>query len=178
MTPLLPNNTARVWIGYNDGQFDHELLIRYNTSVADVPDVMTAADDLFTQIASDWYQIAITGVRASAQHSDFSFPVSWTGGATYGGGTMPKVFAPRQFCLLGRTSLGRRSRFFLFGFEGTSPDDYRLPRSAGNIVDDALSVIEAAQALGIFICIDGQTPVMYQYADFNFNNYYEKQARG
>lgn len=178
MTALDPNNTARVWVDYTDGQFEHTLLVRYNPSVTTPEDTLTSIADLFTQIADSWYQIAVTGARQSAFHSDFSFPATWPGSPTYGGGTMPKVFAPRQFCLLGRTPLGRRVRYFLFGFEGSSPDDYRLARASGNIVDDALLVIEAAQANGQFIGIDGQTPTMYQYVDFNFNNYYEKQARG
>lgn len=177
MSALPPNNTARVWVKYTDGINEHELLIRHNTATADVADVLDFADDLFTQIADSWYQIGVLGARASSQHSDFSFPTAWPHSPTYGGGAMPKVFSPRQFCLLGRTSLGHRIRFFLFGYEGTSPDDYRLARGSGNIVDDALTVIEAAQLNGIGLCIDGQVPVMYQYADFNFNNYYERQAR-
>ena len=49
---------------------------------------------------------------------------------------------------------------------------------AANIVDDALTVIEAGQTAGMYLGIDGHTPVMYQYADFNFNNHYERLQRG
>lgn len=177
MAPLADTNTARVWVDYNDGQFSHTLKIRYNEAVATPADAITAAADLFLAIASDWYEISIEGARQASQDDVFSFPIAWTGSSSYGGGAMPRVFSPRQFCLLGRDSQGRRARWFLFGFEGTSPDNYRLARSAGNIVDDALAVIEAAQALGIFVSITNIAPTMYQYADFNFNNYYERQAR-
>ena len=171
---LPAHNTARVWVDYSDGLFTHTLLIRHDAAVADV---MDAADNLFVAIASDWYEITIGDVRFAANGSDISFPAVWTGSATYGATTMPGVFAPRQFMLLGRTSLGRKARWSLWGFEGTTPDQYRLPRSGGNICDDALTVIEAAQTASIFLGIDGHAPVMYQYVDFNFNNHYERLQR-
>lgn len=172
---LPPHNTARVWIDYSDGQFVHTLLIRHDTSVGSV---MDTADTLFTALASDWYEITIGEVRFAASGSDVSFPATWTGGTTYGATAMPGVFAPRQLMFLGRDSNGRRARWSLWGFEGSSPDEYRLARSGGNIVDDILTVIEAGQTSATFLSISGQVPTMYQYADFNFNNHYERLARG
>jgi hypothetical protein len=169
------HNTARVWVDYSDGLNLHTLLVRHDTTVADV---MDSVDSLFTNIASDWYEITIGEVRFAASGSDISFPATWTGSATYGATTMPGVFAPRQFMLLGRTNTGRRARWSIFGFEGSSPDDYRLARVAANIVDDALTVIEAGQTAAMWLGIDGHVPVMYQYADFNFNNHYERLQRG
>lgn len=170
-------STPRVWVDYSDGQFDHTLLVRYNDGNADPGTVMDAVDALFLAIADSWYTITVSGARAAGQSNHNSFPISWTGLASYGSETMPKVFAPRQMCLLGRTLNGRRLRYFLFGYKGTSPDTYRMARVTDNTVDDALDVIEANQATGIFICIDGSVPTMYPYADFNFNNYYEAKAR-
>lgn len=178
MAPLNDTGTARVWVDYNDGIFSHTLKVRYKGAVSSPGLALAAVADLFLAIASDWYQITITGARNADQDDSFSFPVTWPGLASYGGGAMPRVFAPRQFALLGRDNQGRRMRMFLFGYEGNSPDIYRLARVAGNVVDDALLVIEAAQANGIFVSITNVAPTMYQYADFNFNNYYERQARG
>lgn len=172
---LPPHNTARVWIDYNDGINTHTLLIRHDSSVGSV---MDSADTLFLALASDWYEITIGEVRFAASGSDISFPATWSGSATYGATAMPGVFAPREMCFLGRDSNGRRARWFLFGFEGSSPDTYRLERVAANIVDDILTVIEAAQTSDIFLSISGQRPTMYQYADFNFNNHYEADQRG
>lgn len=172
---LPPHNTARVWVDYNDGLNLHTLLVRHD---ATVPDVMDSIDSLFTNIASDWYEITIGEVRFAASGSDISFPATWTGSATYGATTMPGVFAPRQFMLLGRTNTGRKARWSLFGLEGSTPDTFRLERVAANIVDDALTVIEAGQTAGIWLGIDGHVPVMYQYADYNFNNHYERLQRG
>jgi len=172
---LPPHNTARFWVDYSDGTNLHTLLIRYD---ANINDVLDAADQLFLAIASDWYEITIGEVRFAASGSDVSFPLTWGGSATYGATAMPGVYAPRQFMLLGRTNTGRKARWSLFGFEGDTPDDYRLARVAANIVDDALTVIETAQTNFIFLGIDGHVPTNYQYADFNFNNHYERLQRG
>jgi hypothetical protein len=177
VAPLEPNLTDRLWVDYNDGQFGHTLLCRFLTASATVDQAMDAVADLWAAVADSWYAVTITGARVAAAHENFSTPIVWTGLGSYGATAMPRVFAPRQFCMLGRTPLGRRWRLFLFGFSGSSPDNYRLARVSGNIVDDAADVLETAHASGIFLGADGQVPTLYPYADFNFNNYYERQAR-
>ena len=178
MAALPANSTDRFFLEYNDGQYDHTLLVRWHASATTLSAVMASVDDLLTAMADGLYEITIKGARSSAAGSNFSFPVVWSGGASYGGGAMPGVFAPRQWTLLGRTTGGRRARFFFFGVEFDTPNSYRIPRAAGNLVDDALAVIEAGQTAGIYLCIDGAAPIMYQYADINFNNYYEAKVRG
>lgn len=172
------NSTARFFLEYNDGIYDHTLLVRYDEDRRSPAEVMASVDDLLLAMADSLYQINITGARVSAETSNFSFPVTWTGLSSYGGGAMPAVFAPRQWTLLGRDAQGVRVRFFFFGVEFNTPDEYRIPRVSGNLVDDALVVITAAQADGVFLTIVEQVPVMYPYADVNFNNYYEAKVRG
>lgn len=178
MSALPDTGTNRLFVDYNDGQFSHTLKVRYDGGIGDAAGAMDAVDALLTAIADTWYTITIEAARVAAEDSVFSFPVTWSGLASYGSETMPRVFAPRQLLLLGRDFLGRRMRLFLFGYKGTSPDNYRLARVTDNVVDDALDVIEAQQANGYFLAITRNVPTMYQYASFNFNNYYEKQARG
>lgn len=178
MAPLPANTTPRFWLDYNDGIYDHSFLVRYNAVDNSLAEVMGSVDSLLTAIADSMYEVTITGARWSAAGSNISTPTTWTGSASYGGGAMPAVFAPRQMCFLGRDGSGVRYRLFLFGMEFDTPNNYRIARVAANVVDDALTVIEGAQTSGIYLTIEGGAPVMYQYADINFNNYYEAKVRG
>lgn len=179
MAPLPQNNTNRLWVDYNDGRNDHVLLCRYVISTGfGTPEAMGAVDAFLTAINDSLYLITILGARVAAQGSNISAPVAWTGGATYGGGAMPAVFAPRQVMWLGRTGGGRRFRLSIWGVNTTTPDNFRIADDGSNFVADGIDVLETQQPLGAFRAIDGNVPLLYPYADIQFNSYWETQARG
>lgn len=178
MAALPVSNTARFYLDYSDGINQHTLVCRYNSPVSTPRGAGDAVHDLLVNIADAFTTITVLGARNSPKNSTLSFPVEWNGLPAYGGGAMIGRNAPRQFLLLGRSPGGRRMRLFLFGYEGDTPDNFRMARSAGNVVDDALISIETWQGDGYWLAIDGQVPAMYAYADFNYNNHFEKIARG
>lgn len=178
MAPLPDNSTARVWVDYNDGVNDHSLMIRYSPSGATVADAMDAAIAFLEAMDPLLYLIGITGARASAAGSTFSFPVAWTGAATYGDDTMDPVFAPRETRFLGRDNGGRRVSWSLYGGKYETPENYRLNPLDFAAVASAISAIEANVVADTFLTINYGDPIVYPYADVNFNSYWERQARG
>jgi hypothetical protein len=179
MAPLPADNTARFWYDYHDGQNPHTILCRFTTSLGfDITDVMAAVDDLLNALDEDLYLINTLGARFADAGSNISVPVIWTGAASYGAGSMPAVFAPRQTMFLGRDSLGRRFRVSIWGIDQTTPDNFRFASVSGNFVDRAVTSLVASQAGGAFRTISGNQPSMYNYADVQFNSHWETAARG
>jgi hypothetical protein len=179
MAPLPPHNTARFWYDYNDGINDHSLLCRYVATVDfGISDVMAAVDDFLNAVSDDLYLISTQGARFADAGSDISVPVTWEGAATYGAGTMPAVFAPRQTMWLGRDSLGRRFRVSLWGIDQTTPDNFRFASVGGNFVALAVASLATSGAAGAFRTISGNQPSLYNYADVQFNSHWETAARG
>jgi hypothetical protein len=177
--PALPaNNTPRIWVGYFDGENEHELMIRYIASGATVADAMDSAHNFLTALDPMLYTIEITGCRASASGSEFSFPVLWTGAASYGDDPMPTLLAPRELRFLGRDNTGRRVSWSLYGGKFTSPDSYRISAFDNVNVSNGITAIETAIVADTFVTINLGDPIIYPYADVNFNSYWEKEARG
>lgn len=176
MAALDPANTGRFWLDYTDGHNEHTLMVRYGES-ATLADVMFSIDLFLTDLSTHLYVLTITGARYSGEGSHVSSPVVWTGAAAYGSGAMPLAFRPKQWCWLGRTTGGRRARWFLFGVSTNVPDNYRELSGSGNAAQDGTTGILAGQALGVFIAIDKLTPQLANYADVNFNNYWERRSR-
>lgn len=177
MAPLPPQNTARHWIDYNDGYNDHSLLVRHGPAVSSI-EVLNSVVPFFEAIAPLLYLITITGARAAPINSVLSVPVAWPGAATYGAFLMPEDLTPRQLCFLGRTSTGRRARWFLFGYNEPPPGPFRLTQTDHAEIGEAIQAIISAQAEDVFLAIDGNDPQMYPYADVNYNSYWEAEARG
>lgn len=176
MAALEPNNTNRLWLRYSDGVNEHELLVRFDDTTDKADLVMVELHNMFTALEPAIFALSIAGVRVSAEGGLLSFPMPWSGDPSYGTGAMPAKEAPRQACFLGRSSGGRRVRFFIFGADMTTPDLYRFNATGGWA--DALDVIVAAQTNGMFLAIDGLAPTMYNYIDVNYNSYWEQERRG
>lgn len=176
LPPLPANNTARVFWDYSDGINEHTLMVRYAPS-AGVDEASDRMHNFLVALAPTLYQITHRGFRAAASGSDISVPATWNGDTSYGTGTMPAVQAPRQLCFLARSSGGRRVRWFMWGFEGNTPDTYRFLSGANEALDAARLAIVAGQANGVFLSVDGANPVTYPYVNINYNSYYETQAR-
>jgi len=178
LTPLPTNGTPRVWVEYNDGVNQHKLMIRYAASGPSVDEVLTMAASIFDALDPNWYAISITGARAASSGSDISFPVTWPGASSYGTDTMPLNRAPLELRFLGRDQSGRKVSWSFWGGKFTVPDTYRFPYSVGGSVADVIDSITAAGESFAFLTINLLQPQIYQYADVNYNSYWERQRRG
>lgn len=178
MAPLPQNHTPRVWVDYNDGINDHKVMVRYAPSGPTVDEVLTAVAGIFAALDPNWYEISILGARAAASGSHISFPVDWPGDASYGSGTMPLNRAPLELRFLGRDTSGRKVSWSFYGGNFTLPDAFRFPYSVGGSVADVIDAITAAGDSAAFVTINLLVPQIYQYADVNYNSYWERKSRG
>jgi len=174
MAPLPPNSTRRYFVDYSDGQANHTFVVRTLDVISS-----TEASEGIHSFLSAWsdasYLLTILGMRRCSAGSNVSVPVTWEGDATYGSGGMPLPLRPLQVSFLGRDDLGRRFRLFLFGCKVAVPDNFRYVRGTGTILDDAYDAMDAA--VNIFLTISGHAPTFYNFADANYNNYWERAIR-
>lgn len=178
MAPLPDNNTARFWLDYTTPLNQHSLMVRYSPSGATLAEVMAAVDSFLSAIEGMLNVINIAGARASAAGSEFSFPVLWTGAATYGSGALNAALEPRETRWLGRDNGGRRVSWSMYGCNYDTPSNYRLDAAEFTDVGAGISAIEAAIVGDSFLTINYGDPIIYPYASVNFNSYWERQARG
>ena len=177
MAPLPENNTARLWIDYNDGENDHSLMARFLAPDTPLSLAMTHVASFLTDISGFLYEITINGARYAAQGSNISLPATWEGDSTYGTDPMPTLLAPRETRWVGRTQNGRRVSFSIYGGKYTSPDEYRIVSSGANLPNLGVIAINAASEDGVMVAIDGFRATMKNYVDVNFNSYWEAEAR-
>jgi hypothetical protein len=177
MAPLPQNNTARLWVDYNDGENDHSLQVRFLAPDTTLAIAMTYAGEFFEAIEDFLYEITINGARFAAAGSDISLPATWSGASTYGTDPMPTLLAPRETRWVGRTQNGRRVSFSVYGCKYTSPDTFRIVSDGANLPNLGVVLINDASDDGAFVAIDGFRPTMKNYVDVNFNSYWEAEAR-
>lgn len=178
MAPLPENNTDRVWVSYDDGINQHDLLVRHTGGPTNVGNVLSSISEFFTQLGPQLYAITIVAARYSVEGSPISLPVAWEGPGGFGSGAMPASVAPRQLCYLARSNNGRFAKWFIWGCKLETPGGYRFSLGDNTDLADAWNVISAAQAAdNIWCAIDGTNPTLYSYIDVNFNSYYEAKAR-
>lgn len=170
------NNTARLVIPYNDTQHNHKLLVRFPEDVADST-VMGVVANFFTAIAESMYLITVGTPTEYAINSAVGFPVTWTGDATYGTGTMPVVNAPRQLRWEGYSLGGHRVSFAMWGGDFTVPNKYRLQAADNTDYAAGGVVLRNAMAAGTICAIDGTGANIKSYVNVNFNSYWERKAR-
>lgn len=177
MAPLPENATARLFVDYTDGLNNHTLMFRYPVGVG-ATEVMEVVDDYLSSLSPILHLLTITAARISSAGSEFSFPTAWTGLGTYGSGTIVGWKAPAELSFVGRSADGRRARWFLFGYKDTIPNDFRLSTGDNTAVLAAYNDLVDAALAGTICTIGGIPPVIYPYANVNFNSYYETKQRG
>ncbi len=176
MAPLPSDNTGRFHLHYSDGLHPHTLMARFNDT-ASIPTIMDKVDAFLTAIATDLYLISVLGADFSDAGSNITVPVLWSGASTYGSGTMPAVFAPREIEWGGRSVGGRRFKVYVYGVDITTPDTFRQVAAGSNIAANGIAALADAQASGVFVAIDNEATNLYNYANLNFNSYWERKAR-
>jgi len=178
MAPLPANNTARLFLDYNDGLNDHTLMWRFNESFSSLSACKDALSAFLTALSPKLYLWTVTGARASEQGSSVSLPTTWTGDATYGTGTLPANQAPRELRWQGRSNTGRRVSFSVYGCNLTTPDDFIIRIDDNPDFDATIAQLILAADVSAWVAIDNNVPLVYQFIDVNYNSYWETQARG
>lgn len=177
MAPLPDNNTACLWVDYNNGWDDHSLQVRY-AGAANFADAVAAAVGLFSELEPVMYLTTILGVRYRSAGSTIALPNTWPGAATYGAFLMPREMAPRAITFLGRSTDGRRVSWSLYVYNGNTPGTYRIAAGAVGEIDAAIAHIDTVSNAGPFCTVSGDAPTMYPYASVNYNSYWEAEQRG
>lgn len=177
MAPLPDSSTNRLFVDYTDGINNHTLMFRYPLS-GTLAGVMGVADDVLSAVSPLIHLITITSARAAAAGSEISLPVAWTGLGTYGATSVPGSRAPAQISFVGRSSDGRRARWFIFPYRAAIPDDFRLSTSENADVLATYNALVAGAAAGDLATIGGLAPTILPYANVNYNSYYETKQRG
>lgn len=176
MAPLPPESTARAWLDYSDGINSHSMVMRLGPT-ASLASINASFDSFLSALATILYTITIIGVRVASDNSNVTNPFTWTGDATYGTGTLTADNAPRELRFLGRSADGRQGSVSVYGYNGSTPGIYRLNASSIAPVENAIAVLDAGYAQDLWLSISTQRQIWKPYASFNFNSYWEKEAR-
>lgn len=174
MAPLAVDNTQRFFLDYSTTNLSHTMMVRTTTPTSGGA-FSSFMNAFLTALAPELSLITIDGARVAQINTNVSIPIVWSGAATYGTGSEPLNFRPRQLAFLGRTANGRRARLFVYGGDFTSPNDFRITRAANANIDAAYDVLELNPQF--FAAIDGLATVKYGYVDVNFNSYWEREVR-
>ncbi len=176
MAPLPSNNTGVLFVDYNTCGEDHTIQCRFNAA-ASFNDSMALMDGFLTAISASTQLITITGARVRDVGSNVTYPVTWTGAATYGSGAGTHDQAAWFFDFVGRSIGGRRVRMAVFGAQTIvdgSGHDYRLDTGTASIA----AAIAALESDGNACCaIDGDAPSWHQYANSGVNAYWRNHIR-
>jgi hypothetical protein len=178
MAALSLSNTGRLFVDYNDGLNDHTLMLRWVDDFSSVNTAMSVAAAVFSNLATMLYTVTILGARFADEGTNVTNPITWTGDATYGTGTMPGANSPRQVMFEGRDSTGRRWKLSVFGCNFATPNDFRLAQEDETEIGDVLADLAIAFSTGQISSINKRTVDLKQYASVNFNNHFEVVARG
>lgn len=180
LPPLPPNSTPRVFVQYTTGRIAHELTYRYDPQLAP-EDTLTFLSAFLTAVqpvlCQGW---ALIGAEYQEAGSIIRLPFSLGSLAGLEGNeTLPLDLArePGQFVWVGRGSqTGRRVRLGLFGIAATPPATYRFTGAARpSWAVDATDELAATSTVPI--TVGGDDALWYEYVNFNYNSYWETEAR-
>jgi len=177
MAALPDNNTGRVWVEYSNGQDQHTLLWRYNSTAHAVSAVLDGIASFFTAVEAAFYTFSIVSVRFAIAGSSVSLPVAWPGDPSYGTGTSTANDRAAALQFLGRSATGRRCSFWIYAVDGLAPIGYRLTASGVPAISDGIDALNSLSADGLYTAIDNTDPIHYPYANWKINDYWLHQAR-
>ena len=178
MAALPETNTARVWVNYSDGIWEHSAMLRFDQNSAAPGDALQVLADWFTEMDSLLALITIVSAERAVSGSNVRNPVTWPGAATYGTGAAQEANAPRQLMFEGRDTAGHPWRLSLFGYDEAQPPNYRIQNAASAPVAAAYAALANGAGIGALVTIANIAPVFKSYISFNYNNHYEVKQRG
>lgn len=183
MAPLPENNTARLFVDYTSGAFDHTLLLRFGPTTAPL-DAVAVAQDICTALAPFMNSNdSFFGARWSANGSNIALPVAWTPVAgTSTGAAFSEDPEAAFVSVVGRSFGGRRVRwdfFTVIKVSTTWPDDNRYAPGESTNADDIQDAFEAATILPVdpVVAIDGMDVIVYEYVNIAKNGYWQRKQR-
>ena len=174
MPPLAFNNTRRYFVDYDQGGYNHTLMVR-PANLTTFTEIENALDAFLTANAGHISKYTVVQCRISEAHSDVSFPVgSSLVGNVYGTADVIPNVAPLTATYIGRSGTGRRVRLSLFGFyQPLSGWRYTAAEASG--VAAALAVLRGNPA--VFHAIDDTAAIWLDYANINANDHWVKNVR-
>jgi len=177
MAPLPSNNTGVLYVDYTTCGEQHTLQFRFNTS-ASFNDSMALADGFLTALTGGLNLVTIDGARVRDAGTNVTYPVTWTGAATYGTTTGPHNESAYYYDFVGRSIDGRRCRVAVFGAGGdhdAADNDYRISASSSTAVAAAIAALESD---GNAACsISGNAVNWQQYCNTGVNAYWRNHIR-
>jgi len=178
MAPLPQENTARLILDYQNGGKNHSILWRYNNDTSTLANAKAALDAFLSELDPDLHVITVLGARQGLAGNPLTFPTVWTGASAYGTGATTGLNVPKELRFIGRSTDGRRVSVSVYGWNGFLPDDFRINAGESATVDAAIASLILSAGTGAWCTISEQEPLVYTYADFNWNSYWERKMRG
>ena len=179
ITPLPADGTDRFYLDYTVQGEAHTMIAR-----ADGGYLASDAADGFAQLLTALTPLivvtTIVGMRHSVAGSDVTVPVG-TGDleATYGTESAVVVNKPLQATFTGRSLDGHKTRFGFYGLAQQTDQSWRYTVAENTHVADALDVLGAFSAAGLFISISGGRVSWNKYMNVGYNDHFvQKERRG
>lgn len=175
MAPLPENNTPRLKVTYQNAIADHDVVFRMVANT-DVDALEAAIDNLLDAAGPEMHFAEVTNVQFAADGSDLFFPRSSSPllGKTFGSGAATVETNARFWQFGGRSTGGRRTKAYLYGYKGLV-SDWRLSSSEDTDVAAVVAILNADAA--IFTAIDGLATTWYPYANINYSDHWVKETR-
>jgi len=154
--------------------------VRFDNTVASIADVTNAVKEFIeifeTILDSQWQYIAASYQLAG---TTVSIPTAIPTQPTPGQWTQDQMRRPLQMTFQGRSVGGRRVSLSLYGHTISQTGDFRITKGENPNVDSAVIFLNQTNANfpGTFLAIDGLDPYWKEYANMNYNSYYERRAR-
>lgn len=179
MAPISPSGTARLYLDYTVGGNPHSVIFRYGSN-----DGPAAAAPIFQAIleandAAFGVNVQFIGARVAFTGTNVTNPLPFTP-TGFVGTAIPGAQYPRYVSWVGRTSEGRRVRYYFYGMnlDGYLPPDYRLTGEEVPVVSSFQADLFDFIAETNVVAIDSNPAVMKNYANVGFNAYHQREARG
>lgn len=137
----------------------------------------SAIGGLLTSLDGDaaLYQLDVISLERAPTGSNEREPVEWEGDPTYGSGNMPEVDSPRFIAFSGRGTGNQQVRVFLYGWVGTSPDNFRIAAGDDATIEAAIATLTAVT--NTFLTAGLNTPIWKPYVNVGFNAYFQRKQR-
>lgn len=189
MAPLATNLTRRIYFDYVSSTTavvaqEHTVMWRHAFDAVDAGALAIQQkflDFLTLFTAAGFYSgWKVTGVRVSEGNQTFSVPVVMLAGlaAFVGTGSVASAIASSaaiEVVFVGRSPLtGRRTRFSIYGRTYNTITDFRDSAAAATL--NAVALLNAATAPRL-VALDNTVAVWNQYANLNYNSYWEGELR-
>jgi hypothetical protein len=116
----------------------------------------------------------VQGIRTQLANTNFSLPGPFTPVPGAGSTNLAETDAPRFFSIVGRTTGGRRVRYFVYNSFVAPGDDYRVDNPGTTPLIDLITFLNTNE----FICgIDNLPQSVNNYLNVGYNAYFQRKQR-